>query len=260
LWTLLRPRVERVHLGNGVERIVLIAKRQRRVRHRQLTREDQTAHRSGRPGVSASEESLSQSTGELVDTLVNRLGEARVLRPVPQDSHLPERVAAYEQVVSRGDQASRRERERLFQNQAKQLRASAPFWSIPPRPSVLFETPHLVQVMAMVPDRPPSRMTWQGSELTMIRGIGPERLAEEWWQTRGADGASTHDSVSARRRLSAGAVGNLTNQQLVRAVVVPAPASTIYRDYYRVQDTSGRWFWVYRESESTRWYLQGIWA
>jgi protein ImuB len=192
-----------------------------------------------------SDESLSQSTGELVDTLVNRLGESLVLRPVPQASHLPERIAAYEQVVSQADHASGRERERLFQKQAKQLRAAAPFWSTSPRPSILFDTPHPVQVMAMVPDRPPSRMTWQGSELTMVRGIGPERLAEEWWRSSGRVG---------------GGGTSPSNKHLVDAIVTPAPASTIFRDYYRVQDSNGRWMWVYRESESGRWFVHGIWA
>lgn len=32
------------------------------------------------------------------------------------------------------------------------------------------------------------------------------------------------------------------------------------RDYFKIQDEQGRWLWVYRELQSGRWFLHGVWA
>ncbi|MBK7404803.1 MAG: DNA polymerase Y family protein [Phycisphaerales bacterium] len=31
------------------------------------------------------------------------------------------------------------------------------------------------------------------------------------------------------------------------------------RDYFRIQDAQGRWLWVFREMETGRWFVQGVW-
>ncbi len=33
---------------------------------------------------------------------------------------------------------------------------------------------------------------------------------------------------------------------------------TVRRDYYRVATQSGHWFWIFRDLNSGRWFLQGM--
>lgn len=95
-----------------------------------------------------------------------------------------------------------------------------------PRPSVLLDRPEPADAIAMVPDSPPSRLRWRGEDHVVVIGHGPERISPEWWlQGRSAAGRA----VSAR-------------------------------DYYRVCDERGVWLWVYREVETTRWFVHGVWA
>lgn len=91
------------------------------------------------------------------------------------------------------------------------------------RPTLLLPHPEPAEAMAMVPDCPPSRLRWRGREHAIVHGFGPERIAPEWW--RGSDRAAE---------------------------------ST--RDYYRVEDAGGLWLWVYREVETARWFVHGLWA
>jgi len=98
------------------------------------------------------------------------------------------------------------------------------------RPLHLFDPPQPIQALAEVPDGPPQRFRWQGRLHEVRLAEGPERIAAEWW--RRVDG---HFAGK----------GGLT------------------RDYYRVEDSTGRRFWVFRhglfgEPEHPRWYLHGL--
>jgi protein ImuB len=79
--------------------------------------------------------------------------------------------------------------------------------------------------MAAVPDGPPAWFRWRRVRHDIARAEGPERIAPEWW--RESD-------------------------------------DTLTRDYFRVEDTAGRRFWVYREglyaheTAHPRWFLHGI--
>jgi hypothetical protein len=33
-----------------------------------------------------------------------------------------------------------------------------------------------------------------------------------------------------------------------------------HRDYFRVQDETGRWLWIYRQLPANAWFLQGHWT
>ena len=105
-------------------------------------------------------------------------------------------------------------------------------WPLPddarPRPIVLLSRPEeLDNVTAPIPDGPPSFFRWRGARHDVMRAQGPERISGEWWRSR-------------KYQLS--------------------------RDYYIVEDKSGRRFWVYREGlyehEIThpRWFMQGLFA
>jgi protein ImuB len=74
----------------------------------------------------------------------------------------------------------------------------------------------------------PQRFRWRGAVWEVERVEGPERIAPEWWR----------EKSTAR-----------------------------LRDYYRIEDTSGRRFWIYRQGiigdgrgGMPAWYLQGLYS
>lgn len=100
------------------------------------------------------------------------------------------------------------------------------------RPFRLFETPHPVEVIASTPDGPPRQFRWRRNWHQIVRYEGPERIAPEWWRRRAG-----HEPGN----------GGLT------------------RDYYRVEDSAGRRFWLFRhglysEAPHPSWYLHGLFA
>jgi protein ImuB len=107
-------------------------------------------------------------------------------------------------------------------------------WQPPqPRPPRLLARPEPVEAMAPVPDDPPVLFRWRGRTHRITRAEGPERIESEWWREPTANN-TTLDADT--------------------------------RDYYRVEDTDGRRFWLYREglydrnSADTppRWFLHGL--
>ncbi len=157
LWSLLRPRVESINLGWGVERLCLTAPHLGRLPH-----EDQTW---GWADESVDDRKLDHAFGELLDTLGSRLGQERVVRVEPVASHLPER-------------AERKRALSSFSAAEKELRALF----LSDRPSLLLERPEPVELIAMTPEGPPSWFRWRGIEQRVTVSAGPERLAMEWWR------------------------------------------------------------------------------
>jgi protein ImuB len=97
----------------------------------------------------------------------------------------------------------------------------------PERPAWLYDPPQPIEVMAEVPDGPPRRFRWHRRLHDIVRAEGPERIAAEWW--RRADGQG------------------------------------ITRDYYRVEDSSGGRFWLFRhglyeERRTPGWFVHGRFA
>ena len=70
-------------------------------------------------------------------------------------------------------------------------------------------------------DSSPMRFRWRGLESSVMSWIGPERIAGEWWN------------------------------QIPRGPM---------RDYFKMQDESGRWLWMYREPQTSRWFVHGVWT
>ncbi|GAA4503840.1 DNA polymerase Y family protein [Gluconacetobacter tumulicola] len=96
-----------------------------------------------------------------------------------------------------------------------------------PRPTRLLPRPEPVQAMAELPDQPPVFFIWRGVRRKVKCADGPERVFGEWWKG---------------------------DAELTTA-----------RDYFRVEDTSGERFWIYRagdgehgETGSQGWFLHGI--
>ncbi|MED5367703.1 MAG: DUF6504 family protein, partial [Pseudomonadota bacterium] len=106
--------------------------------------------------------------------------------------------------------------------------ATAPPATAGARPLRLFDPPEGVETTALLPDHPPARFRWRGVTYEVVRALGPERLAPEWWRTVDGKAART-------------------------------------RDYFQVEDADGRRFWLYRlglaeRGEAPAWYLHGVFA
>lgn len=164
LWSLIRPRLERLHLGYGVEEITLTATWVAPITHRQGECFEE---------VAISNQEAARRSAELIDTLTNRLGVDRVLRPALAQSHIPERAFVLAAACSRPSG-----------------RAAVDGASLPARPSLVFAMPSVAQVMSITPDGPVIGLRWRGEELGVLRCIGPERIGPEWWEAH--RGTATH--------------------------------------------------------------------
>ena len=85
LWVLLRPPLERAHLGYGVVSLTLTATRAGRLVHQQH------GHRAIQPNPDAD---VARELAAALDVLENRLGHHAVRRFTGRDDHLPERAVA----------------------------------------------------------------------------------------------------------------------------------------------------------------------
>jgi protein ImuB len=100
-----------------------------------------------------------------------------------------------------------------------------------PRPIRLLHRPEEIEVIAPVPDDPPIRFSWRGVAHRVRAAAGPERIASEWWRGKRSPGTR--------------------------------PETDLIRDYYRVEDSDGARFWIFRaglhgEGRMPRWYLHGL--
>ena len=175
LWTLLRPKIERTHLGYGVESVSLHASRIGKLSPRQLCFAH-VEHGSGNQGDEA-------AWGELLDRLMDRLGLRAVCAMTVAETHVPEEAFPLQAWSTMQERVPRRGNHDATGNVTRI-----------DRPSQLFEVPEPVQVISLVPDGPPSWIRWRGRECTVRCGCGPERLALPWWEAR--RGASPSPSIA----------------------------------------------------------------
>nr|WP_298927511.1 DUF6504 family protein [uncultured Erythrobacter sp.] len=96
------------------------------------------------------------------------------------------------------------------------------------RPIKLLDRAEPIAVLYASPDGLPQRFRWRGNVYEVMRVEGPERIAPEWWRER---------------------------------------STARLRDYYRIEDSEGRRYWIYRHGldgdgrgGAPDWYLQGIFA
>jgi len=158
----------------------------------------------------------------LIDRLTVKLGPAWVRRPKAIESHVPERasgwVAGVFPSLSReglgvgGARAGSMPARKLLQPHRAASAAPTPGPSPEgegsPRPPRLLDRPEAIAVIYATPEGMPRRFVWRRAVHDIARAEGPERIAPEWWR----------QSSSAR-----------------------------LRDYYRVEDSAGRRYWIYRE-------------
>jgi len=94
------------------------------------------------------------------------------------------------------------------------------------RPQRLLDRPEAIDVIYATPEGMPRRFVWRRAVHDIARVEGPERIAPEWWRQ---------------------------------------PSSARLRDYYRVEDATGRRYWIYREGligdgrgGLPNWYIHGL--
>lgn len=173
------------------------------------------------------DEETAPDIASLVDTLATRIGERRMWRTRPVESDVPERSATRAPVLDPAERTAAA----LKAQDVRRLDRHAPVhpwhpgW---PKPARLLRRPErLDHVMAELPDQPPRRFTWRGQSHKVIRADGPERIFGEWWKR------------DAERHA--------------------------VRDYFHVEDDSGRRYWLFRSGDGERpitgdlsWYLHGV--
>ena len=149
---LFAPRLETVDPGFGIEVVTIRAEAVEPISGRQARLDK------------AREATVEEGLGPLVDRLTNRLGEERVWRAAPVESHVPELAAGRARPLAKPTEARAWDRET-------------------PRPARLFRRPEPVEaVMALTPDDPPTQFRWRGQTHRVRRAEGPERIGEEWWK------------------------------------------------------------------------------
>ncbi len=104
------------------------------------------------------------------------------------------------------------------------------------RPLFMLCAPEPIEVIAEIPEGAPYRFRWRRVLHEVTTAYGPERIAPEWWDGLVGDAHG------------AGHVGHNSRT----------------RDYYRVEDTQGHRFWLYRdglyerETGNPRWFMHGV--
>ena len=94
------------------------------------------------------------------------------------------------------------------------------------RPHRLLDRPETIDVIYATPEGMPRRFVWRRAVHDIARAEGPERIAPEWWRQ---------------------------------------PSCARLRDYYRVEDSDGRRYWIYREGVigdgrggAPSWFIHGL--
>ena len=155
LWRLFEERLPMLDPGLGVEDMMLTADIAETLSPAQL------GLRGGMEKAGSGEGMTDLAA--LIDRLAIRLGPQALARPVPQESHLPERAVRFAPVLG-GRPAAK------LWNPQKQ------------RPVRLLARPEPIEAMALVPDDPPFFFRWRSLQHRVRRADGPERIEGEWWR------------------------------------------------------------------------------
>ena len=90
----------------------------------------------------------------------------------------------------------------------------------------MLEPPRPIEALAALPDQPPVAFTWRRHRHRVRRAEGPERIHAEWWR---------------------------------------GDPEQAVRDYFRVEDETGRRFWLFRNGNGIdpatgdlAWFLHGL--
>ena len=153
LWHVLRPKVEAMHLGRGVEAMSLSAVEACRQPHAQSSL-------GGERDPTIDDRDVAQ----LIDRLQSKLGRGNVCRIEPTPTHVPE--AAHRLVPA--DEPRRR------------IKA----WPLAEadRPTRLLDPPEPADVVFLHPEGPLATLRWRGVSRAILTTVGPERVGRRWWR------------------------------------------------------------------------------
>jgi protein ImuB len=256
---LFAERLDTVDAGFGIETVLLAASEVEAVTPRQEGfAADQSRHN---PHVLT----------ELVDRLENRFGAGTVKQIVAVESHIPERAARMMPVdfipsPERGGLGRGRFADNTKQTNDPHL--TSPFqgeekmWpSQDSRPLTLLPSPEPIAALAPVPDDPPLSFTWRRVIHRVARAEGPERIEPEWWRARRAE---KWEPVFGKSDAPSNNRSRQREIEIALSAAQALPDRRRTRDYYRVEDTQGRRFWIFREGlyglHDPRWFMHGLFA
>jgi protein ImuB len=123
-----------------------------------------------------------EALAELIDRLGNRLGREAIavatLVPDPQPEFAYRFEPCAERRIRRRDRETERRRDRRRISPSLRLSVSLSPRSRPLR--LLRPTP--IDVLSLVPDGPPIRFSWKGTDYRILCCWGPERIETGWWR------------------------------------------------------------------------------
>ncbi len=256
IFTLLREKFANIDAGFGVDVMTLDAFQA------EPLAENQTVLQAGQ------RQDLGQGVGkdpsQLVDRLVNRLGQECVQNITLRESHVPERAQVMVSAITSGSANNKLAPAIEAESSAFNVARYRP----PLRPLFLFSRPEPITVMAEIPEGAPQRFTWRRVRHRVVQAQGPERIAPEWWRD------ITASSVTASSVSGAGVFNDVTTNASPGKVVARANCART-RDYYCVEVTSGAIYWVFRDglydaayempdvgddavAPSPKWFVHGV--
>jgi protein ImuB len=166
-----------------------------------------------------------EALAQLIDRLQQRLGRGAVRQLHPHESHIPERAARACAPSPRATPTSPCAPSARGEGPASGERGSPKWIADTSRPLLLLPRPEPAEVVALVPEGPPRQFRWRGMRHQIVHAEGPERIAPEWWRQTAGDAEE--------------------------------------RDYYVVEDSAGRRFWLFRAGRYDRgeapphWFIHG---
>ena len=173
-------------------------------------------------------DAVNRAYNDLLNSFSLRIGKERILRAALTTSYIPERSYRYDSAITKLNASELQTNEVSYQYNLQNI----PLTAVKERPTLIFTTPEPIISIAMLPDKPPSWISWRGERLNVVCGFGPERIAPEWWRA------------------------NLAEQKALDLKLAE-------RDYFTLQDNQGRWLWVFRANlndSSQNWFIHGVWT
>ena len=288
LWTLLRPKLEAIHMGHGIESISLTASRTAPLGHAQTTvwgTPDHPQNPAKQPQTH-----LDQPLSQLLDHLADRLGHQRILTAIPRPNHLPEHSFTHRSITETPGNSS--ETPGFSSGNAPQSAPASAFRrgaisleSARNSPERARNTSENISTPGSTPRSTPRSIP------RSIPGSSPESTLEStpeldpdtdpFHAARSPDEPSLLLPAPEPVHLSAPLTDALIpaqpvslfwrNQTLTlitcqgpRRVTPPwwtdSLAPSPARDYFRALAHDGRWLWLYHEPHTGRWFLHGWWA
>jgi protein ImuB len=130
-----------------------------------------------------------QELSMLLDRLSNRLGREAVTRPALVPDPQPEYACRFQPLIQMKTPSGLRRGGEVVRRSDSGMALLPPshhFTISPPRlvhrPVRLWPTPAPIEVMRIVPDGPPGKFRWAGTDYRVARAWGPERIATGWWR------------------------------------------------------------------------------